>query len=165
MPDFHTRRPRGPNEPDGLAVRSNASKLRSLSIANRLGNLLIGGVVPSFAIVAVYVAPPLYPSNEQASGGHEEETTGGDRQRAANELACGTDFLSKTGNCHPPPRPARTQRYARPKATVKATGTCKPSRTAGRHPESSALFTQPRRRLVLRSPFAGSRILWALGVP
>ncbi len=102
MPDFHTRRARGPNEPDGLAVRSHASKLRSLSIANRLGTLLIGGVVLSFAIVAVYVAPPLYPSNEQASGGHEEETTGGDRQRAANELACGTDFLSKTGNCHPP---------------------------------------------------------------
>jgi hypothetical protein len=73
-----------------------------LSIANRLGTLLIGGVVLSFAIVAVYVAPPPYPSSGQASGGHEEETTGGDRQRAANELACGTDFLSKTGNCHPP---------------------------------------------------------------
>ena len=83
MPDFHTRRPRGPNEPDGLAVRSHASKLRSLSIANRLGTLLIGGVVLSFAIVAVYVAPPPYPSSGQASGGHEEETTGGDRQRAA----------------------------------------------------------------------------------
>jgi hypothetical protein len=53
MPDFDTRGPQEPDEPNGLRSRSLTDRVRNSLIANRLRTLLIGGGVLLFAVVAV----------------------------------------------------------------------------------------------------------------
>ena len=96
MPDFDTRKPRGHNEPNRVRIQVVANKLRTVLIATRprLRTLLVGGGVFLFVIVAVPAGLLMY-----SSGG---PTTGGDQPQVVNEVTCGTDYLHKTGECHPP---------------------------------------------------------------
>ena len=64
MPDFDTRQPQEPNEPNRIRtmlsankhrILSIANKVRTLLIANRLRNLLIGGGILLFLVVTVRV--------------------------------------------------------------------------------------------------------------
>jgi Tol biopolymer transport system component len=60
MPDFDTRTPREPDEPNGLRSRSLTDRVRNSLIANRLRTLLIGGGILLFAMVAVSVLAVSY---------------------------------------------------------------------------------------------------------
>jgi hypothetical protein len=70
MPEFNTRKPQRPNEPNKLRSPVIASKLRSLVIATRLRALLIGGGILLFVVVAVPVGLLLY-----SFGAHPEQVT------------------------------------------------------------------------------------------
>ena len=109
MPDFDTREPQEPNEPNRLRIAVIANKLRtllnatrsrivlianrvrSLLIANRLRTLLIGGGTLLFVVVAVPMGPLIYHSSGL-----------GDQQQAAETVTCDTWMLSKTGECFEP---------------------------------------------------------------
>lgn len=69
MPDFDTRTPQEPSEPDGVRIQGVASNLRDLSSVSRLRNLLvasrpraflIGGGILLFIVVAVSMLAGRY---------------------------------------------------------------------------------------------------------
>ena len=86
MPDFDTRTPQEPNEPNRLPIMSIANRVRNLLIATRLRTLLIGGGTLLFVVVAVPVGLLIYSSIVLAT-----ET-----------VTCDQWMLGKTGECFAP---------------------------------------------------------------
>src|SRR5829696_7318051 len=72
MPDFDTRRPQEPNEPNGLRTPPSANKLRSLFANNRLLSLLFVVLLFVVAVVAV-----LYGCGQASSPAGKQEKQGG----------------------------------------------------------------------------------------
>jgi hypothetical protein len=60
MPDFDTRQPQEPDEPNGLGSRSLTNRVRNSLIATRLRTLLIGGGILLFVVVGISVGLVMY---------------------------------------------------------------------------------------------------------
>jgi Tol biopolymer transport system component len=77
MPDFDTRKPQDPNQPNKVRIQVGANKLRPLLISNRprmrlvankLRTLLIGGGILLFVVTTIGLL--IYSSSQQEDGGN-----------------------------------------------------------------------------------------------
>src|SRR5215212_6467928 len=113
MPDFNTRKPQEPNEPNRLHIQLIANKLRSLSmaskgrfvsiakkvrsllVANRLRTLLIGGGILLLVVAAVPVGLLIYSSSGMGDQQQEGRIVSGMHRRPMENINVDPDLNRK----------------------------------------------------------------------